>query len=193
MVQGQGYSAEGTVGEFKFIVMRYIVTIIFAFISSSLFAQNQEVVQSQALQQQDTVTVAQPMAPLADSSLVGTSIFQLLGRNAGGKVTVNQPQEFEQAYRTYLGSNKERKRNGYRIRLFFDNKQTARVESEELEKAFKEQFPQIPTYRSYTNPFFKVVVGDYRTKSDAIRELKNILPYYPKAIVVKESIYFPAI
>ena len=54
---------------------RYIVTIIFAFISSSLFAQNQEVVQSQALQQQDTVTVAQPMAPLADSSLVGTSIF----------------------------------------------------------------------------------------------------------------------
>ena len=193
MVQGQGYSAEGTVGEFKFIVMRYIVTIIFAFISSSLFAQNQEVVQSQALQQQDTVTVAQPMAPLADSSLVGTSIFQLLGRNAGGKVTVNQPQEFEQAYRTYLGGNKERKRNGYRIRLFFDNKQTARVESEELEKAFKEQFPQIPTYRSYTNPFFKVVVGDYRTKSDAIRELKNILPYYPKAIVVKESIYFPAI
>ena len=52
---------------------------------------------------------------------------------------------------------------------------------------------QIPTYRSYTNPFFKVVVGDYRTKSDAIRELKNILPYYPKAIVVKESIYYPAI
>ena len=193
MVQGQGYSAEGTVGEFKFIVMRYIVTIIFAFISSSLFAQNQEVVQSQALQQQDTVTVAQPMAPLADSSLVGTSIFQLLGRNAGGKVTVNQPQEFEQAYRTYVSGNKDRKRNGYRIRLFFDNKQTARVESEELEKAFKEQFPQIPTYRSYTNPFFKVVVGDYRTKSDAIRELKNILPYYPKAIVVKESIYFPAI
>ena len=173
--------------------MRYIVTIIFAFISSSLFAQNQEVVQSQALQQQDTVTVAQPMAPLADSSLVGTSIFQLLGRNAGGKVTVNQPQEFEQAYRTYERGNKDRKRNGYRIRLFFDNKQTARVESEELEKAFKEQFPQIPTYRSYTNPFFKVVVGDYRTKSDAIRELKNILPYYPKAIVVKESIYFPAI
>ena len=95
--------------------MRYIVTIIFAFISSSLFAQNQEVVQSQALQQQDTVTVAQPMAPLADSSLVGTSIFQLLGRNEGGKVTVNQPQEFEQAYRTYVRGNKDRKRNGYRI------------------------------------------------------------------------------
>ena len=173
--------------------MRYVFTIIFTFVVSSLLAQTQIVEQNQAVQLQDTVKVAQTMAPLADSSLVGTTIFQLLNKSEGGKVTLNQPQGFEQAYRIYVSGNKDRKRNGYRIRLFFDNKQTARVESEELEKAFQEQFPQIPTYRSYTNPFFKVVVGDYRTKSDAIRELKNILPYYPKAIVVKESIYFPAI
>ena len=174
--------------------MRYVFTIIFAFVASSLLAQVQTTEQNQeALQVQDTVQVAQPMAPLADSSLVGTTIFQLLNKNEGGKVTVNQPQEFEQAYRTYVSGNKDRKRNGYRIRLFFDNKQTARVESEELEKAFQLQFPQIPTYRSYTNPFFKVVVGDYRTKSDAIRQLKKILPFYPKAIVVKESIYYPGI
>ena len=97
------------------------------------------------------------------------------------------------AYEKYVKANGERKRQGYRIRLFFDNKQTARVESEELEKAFQEQFPLIPTYRSYTNPFFKVVVGDYRTKSEAVKELNKILPFYPKAIVVKESIFFPAI
>jgi hypothetical protein len=38
-----------------------------------------------------------------------------------------------------------------------------------------------------------VVVGDYRTKSDAIRELGKILPIYPKAIVVREAIFFPEI
>lgn len=173
--------------------MRYICTIIFALIASSLFAQTQVTEQSQIVQLQDTVKVSQTMAPLADSSLVGTTIFQLLNKNNGGKVTLNQPQGFEQAYKTYVSGNKDRKRNGYRIRLFFDNKQTARVESEELEKAFQAQFPQIPTYRSYSNPFFKVVVGDYRTKSEAIRELKNILPFYPKAIVVKENIFYPAI
>ena len=110
-----------------------------------------------------------------------------------GNITLNQPVQMEQGYAKYVKANKERKRNGYRIRLFFDNKQSARVESEELEKAFQQQFPLIPTYRSYTNPFFKVVVGDYRTKSDAIRELQKILPFYPQAIVVKESIWFPAI
>jgi hypothetical protein len=126
--------------------------------------------------------------------LVGTTVFQLLQQEAGGgKVELSQPAEMEQAYGKYIKANGERKRNGYRIRLFFDNKQTARVESEELEKSFQEQFPQIPVYRSYTNPFFKVVVGDYRTKSEAIKELGMILPFFPKAIVVKESIYYPAI
>lgn len=155
----------------------------------SAFAQENTVLQQVT---QDTLKVIE-RPPLADSSLVGYTIFQLLGEDGKGSVKLNQPGEMGEAYAKYVKSNGERKRQGYRIRLFFDNKQTARVESEELEKAFKEQFPLIPTYRSYSNPFFKVVVGDYRTKSDAIKELKNILPYYPKAIVVKESIYFPAI
>ena len=150
-------------------------------------AQAQEVPQ-QLRNPGDTVSFQR--APLADSTLVGKTIFQLLEES---EVTLNQPQEMQQAYGLYIQANGERKMNGYRIRLFFSNKQSARTESEELEKEFQLQFPQIPTYRSYTNPFFKVVVGDYRTKSDAIRELNKILPFYPKAIVVKESIWFPAI
>ena len=150
-------------------------------------AQAQEVPQ-QLRNPGDTISFQR--APLADSTLVGKTVFHLL---EGKEVTLNQPQEMDQAYARYVKANGEKKINGYRIRLFFDNKQSARTESEELEKEFQLQFPQIPTYRSYTNPFFKVVVGDYRTKSDAIKELNKILPFYPKAIVVKESIWFPAI
>lgn len=161
--------------------MRYFIcTVAFCLLFAvGLYAQN------------DTLKVERP--PLADSTLVGVSVFDLISNGNNGSVEITQPAGMEQAYSQYLEGNKHRKRNGYRIRLFFDNKQTARFESEELEKAFAEQFPLIPVYRSYTNPFFKVVVGDYRTKSDAIRELNKILPFYPHAIVVKESIYFPAI
>ena len=133
-------------------------------------------------------------APLADSSLVGTTIFQLLEQQKeNGRVQLNQPLEMESAYARYVKANGEKKLNGYRIRLFFDNKQSARVASDTLEQGFQLRFPNIPTYRSYTNPFFKVVVGDYRTKSDAIRVLNRILPFYPQAIVVRETIYFPEI
>lgn len=167
--------------------MKQIFCTIVALLAVAAAAQAQEIPQ-QLKNPGDTISFQR--APLADSTLVGTTIFQLLEEK---EVTLNQPQEMEQAYAMYIRQNGERKIAGYRIRLFFDNKQTARIESEELEKEFQLQFPQIPTYRSYTNPFFKVVVGDYRTKSDAIRELSKILPFYPKAIVVKESIWFPAI
>ena len=176
--------------------MRYFAFLVasaVAFLASSGAVQAQ---QTGPVQQQvtDTVGVVVTKAPLADSTLVGTTIFQLLDQDSGeGSITLNQPEAMEAGYEKYIKANAEKKRNGYRIRLFFDNKQSARMESEELEKAFAEQFPAIPVYRSYTNPFFKVVVGDYRTKSDAIRELNKILPFYPQAIVVKESIWFPAI
>lgn len=177
--------------------MRHILAIIlFAAVSAAAvpaFSQN-TVQENKVLQvAQDTAKAAVQRAPLADSSLVGTTIMQLLEQKGEGSVKVNQPQEFNQAYEKYVKANGSRKINGYRIRLFFDNKQTARVESEELEKAFQEQFPLIPTYRTYTNPFFKVVVGDYRTKSEAIKELGKIQPFFPKAIVVKDNIFYPAI
>lgn len=173
---------------------RLLFAIIFPIaFACSLNAQNIQNLQN-AQQQVQADTVVFQRAPLADSTLVGTTIFQLLEQESGeGKVELVQPQEMDQAYGKYIKANGERKRNGYRVRLFFDNKQSARVASEELEKEFQLQFPQIPTYRSYTNPFFKVVVGDYRTKSDAIRALNAILPFYPKAIVVKENIYSPEI
>lgn len=175
--------------------MKHILfVIVFSLAAVAAFAQDIPQQNRQARQVlqpvQDSVFVQRP--PLADSTLVGKTIFQYMAENAP-EVELSQPAEMEKAYRKYVRANGEKKRNGYRIRLFFDNKQTARMESEELEKAFQEQFPLIPTYRSYTNPFFKVVVGDYRTKSDAIRELNKILPFYPQAIVVKESIFFPAI
>lgn len=167
--------------------MRHFLCIIVMLFAVAAAAQAQEVPQ-QLRNPGDTISFQR--APLADSTLVGKTVFQIL---EGKEVTLNQPQEMDQAYARYIQANGERKMNGYRIRLFFSNKQSARTESEELEKEFQLQFPQIPTYRSYTNPFFKVVVGDYRTKSDAIRELNKILPFYPKAIVVKENIWFPAI
>ena len=173
--------------------MRHIAVIIFSAVAffATVPMRAQQIQQVQSVQDTAQVVVQRPT--LADSTLVGSTVFQYVKDAGEGNIALNQPVQMEQGYAKYVKANKERKRNGYRIRLFFDNKQSARVESEELEKAFQQQFPLIPTYRSYTNPFFKVVVGDYRTKSDAIRELQKILPFYPQAIVVKESIWFPAI
>jgi hypothetical protein len=54
-------------------------------------------------------------------------------------------------------------------------------------------YHDVVAYRSYANPYFKVTVGDFRTKSEAYRLLERIRHEFPSAFVVKESISFPVV
>lgn len=86
---------------------------------------------------------------------------------------------------------KQGKIQGYRVRIFFDNKQTARSESEDLVAAFSETYPDIAVYRIYENPYFKVTVGDFRTRSQAMQFMLRIRRTYPQAFITREQIAYP--
>ena len=77
--------------------MRQLFIAIFitvaAVCTNVLNAQN---ITTQLQQAADTVKIERP--PLADSTLIGTTIFQLLQQEGNGSVELNQPQEMEQAY-----------------------------------------------------------------------------------------------
>ena len=60
--------------------------------------------------------------------------------------------------------------------------------------AFRQKFHDIPVYRSYVNPYFKVTVGDFRSRSEAMQLLETIRRDFPAAFIVKEkSISYPAV
>ena len=108
-------------------------------------------------------------------------------------VTINQTDAVRDAMRRQVEDNGARTLGGYRIRIFFDNKQTARVESEETLKRFESMFHDVVAYRTYANPYFKVTVGDFRTRSEAMKHLELIKREFPSAFVVKENIEFPVV
>lgn len=83
--------------------------------------------------------------------------------------------------------NKARKTQGYRLRIYFDNSQDARMVSEQIADTFAVRYPDVPVYRIYDNPYFKVTVGEFRSKSDAMRFMEAIKPEYPTVFLVKES------
>ena len=134
----------------------------------------------------DTTSVG--VSQLLDSLLVGVSVFDRL---AECNTEVNQIPQIREAFSKYVEQNSGKKRNGYRIRIFISNAQNARAQSLEVENSFKELFPSIPTYRTPSNPYFKVTVGNYRTRSDAARALTIIKEEYPAAFMVKETIDYP--
>ncbi len=135
-------------------------------------------------------------ASTVDKDLLGKTIYEVMPSKSGGgqaDVTIHQTDSIYSAMDAHVRNNADRTLSGYRIRIFFDNRQSARVASEEALKKFESMFHDVVAYRSYANPYFKVTVGDFRTKSEAMSYLERIRREFPSAFVVKENISFPVI
>lgn len=151
-----------------------IITVLFA-VTLSLNAQTYESVDS---------LVFIPVAGM-DESLVGKNIFN--------EVKVHQSQAISNAMAQKIEKNKTKKMTGYRVRIFFDNKQDSRGASEAAMGRFQTAYPGYGVYRTFASPFFKVTAGDFRTKSEAMQMLQTIKADFPTAIVVKENINYPIV
>jgi hypothetical protein len=82
---------------------------------------------------------------------------------------------------------------GYRLEIFFSSESNARQHSVRVKNEFNLVFPTIPSYMLFQTPNFKVRVGDFRNKSEALKAKANIESKYPNAFIVKDFIRFPEI
>lgn len=174
--------------------------LIFCIVSSltafllSMSAGAQEITPPEGYEYVDSLVYVQTAQ--LDTSLVGKDVFADMPSVAAGyaaSVVVNQSDMVEKSMRSHIEANGKRNLTGYRVRIFFDNRQSARTESEKTLKMFMNVYHDIPAYRTYTNPYFKVTVGDCRTKSEAMALLTRIKGDFPSAFVVKENICFPVV
>ena len=138
---------------------------------------------------------AQETLPDSTAQIPYMDIFTLLRlpNNDGYTVKLYQSDLIRRLINNYMARNYTKKTQGYRVRIFSDNSQAARQKAYETEAAFKELYPNVPTYASYQDLYFKVTVGDFRTRTDAMRFLSNIQRNYPGAYIVKENINFPSL
>lgn len=175
-------------------IIIYLAAIAAIFASSSLSTYAQELEAPEGYEYVDSL-VYTPKASV-DSSLVGKDVFRdMPSRNDGDPATVEieQSEILERSMRQHVQKNGTRTLAGYRVRIFFDNKQSARNESEQTLIRFRALYPDVAVYRTYTNPYFKVTVGDCRTKSEAMKLLSRIKGNFSGAFVVKENIEYPPV
>ena len=135
-----------------------------------------------ALHAQDTTSTAP-----VDSTLIGRNILSVIGPGA----SVAQTPAVRQALDEYIEGNARKPITGYRIRVYYDNGQQARARSESIEKALRSQYKDLLVYRSFESPNYKVSIGDFRTKGEALRVYNALKSTYPTAYIIKESINYP--
>lgn len=134
-------------------------------------------------------TVIYTPVPRLNESLVGKNVADVLP----WRVKLHQSAYVKNAADLLVRKNKAVQTDGFRIRIYFDNRQNAREASAESEARFKRLFPGYNTYRTFKNPYFKVTVGDFRTKADAQVALQRISRVFPDAFIVSEKMKFPVI
>lgn len=170
------------------VLVRKIFAVSLALMATVFLAAAQDVTE-----RRDSVIYRQ--SAFMDSTLVGKDIFDLLSANGteGSNVTVHQSRTILDAFESHVAANPERTSTGFRVRIFNDNKQTSRNDSEAALDRFKGMFPGVSAYRTYSNPFFRVTVGDFRTKSEAMQLLLQLKGAFPTAFIVKEAIGYPVV
>jgi hypothetical protein len=80
---------------------------------------------------------------------------------------------------------------GWRIRIFRDNSQSASRKAEKIKSDITSTFTGLPVYITHESPNFYVEVGDYRTRDDAEKMRRLLIPAYPGASTVLGYINFP--
>ncbi|MDP3437804.1 MAG: hypothetical protein Q8S04_11225 [Bacteroidales bacterium] len=172
----------------KRFVIKWGLSLLMIYICNAAFAQVTFMNSSS-----NEVDTTFRRAPVVDSSYLNKDIFELIARQAlnGSVVKIKQSQDIVTSMQNHIANASQKKINGYRIRIFFDNKQDARIKSENIRQSFSQNYPGVGVYWTYDAPYFKVTVGDLRSKSDAMKMLRRLQGSYQSAFIVREHINFP--
>ncbi|PKP30072.1 MAG: hypothetical protein CVT99_14930 [Bacteroidetes bacterium HGW-Bacteroidetes-16] len=82
---------------------------------------------------------------------------------------------------------------GYRIQLLMESGNQALQEAKDLTVDFSEKYPETNSYITFREPYYRVRVGDFRTRLEAENFLSQISLNYPSAWVIQDDISFPSL
>ena len=111
-----------------------------------------------------------------------------------GRVEVTEDMQVQSLLQKHIRLNSEVfVLKGYRIQIYFNSGYNAREEALQIKAEFELYYPHITTYLTHQTPFFKIRVGNFRTRVDALRFIKEIEGKYRGSWIVEDKIDFPSL
>ena len=105
-----------------------------------------------------------------------------------GKVEFVKDNKVKELLSKHIEINSNAPIKGYRVKIHFGtDKNVAR----EIKGNFMAKYPDVPAYEKYDQPNFNIRVGDFRTKLEAYKFLKEIQVDFPSAFLVQDEIELP--
>ena len=105
-----------------------------------------------------------------------------------GKVEFIQDKNVQALLDKHIEINSKAPIKGYRVKIHFG---TDKNKAREIKGNFISKFPNVPAYEKYDQPNFNIRVGDFRTKLEAYKFLKEVQVEFPSAFLVQDEIEMP--
>lgn len=109
----------------------------------------------------------------------GLCQYSMKSQDSLVKVLLNRHVAINQAKRTMPG---------YRVQIYFGPQ---RIKATEVKTDFLHIYPNVGAYLVYHQPNFKIRVGDFKTRLEAMKFLKELQPLYSTAFLVKDDVKLP--
>jgi len=118
----------------------------------------------------------------------------LMGQDQAGEIKVIQDPRVDSLLQMHIELNEKNPHiEGWRINIFFESGNNSKKMAVDAKAKFVQSYADVPCYVVFQEPYYKVRVGDYRTRMEAEKLLKELVPEYPNAFVVEDEINFPLI
>lgn len=81
--------------------------------------------------------------------------------------------------------------DGYRIQIFMESGNDAVEHANLVIEEFKVNYPDIPIYLVFGQPYYRLRVGDFRTRLEAEKMFQTLSQDYKKAFITSDRIQLP--
>jgi len=105
-----------------------------------------------------------------------------------GRVELVQEYKIKELVGKHIEVNSKAPIKGYRVKIHFGSD---KLKAKEVKAKFISKFPDIAAYEKYDQPNFNIRVGDFRTKLEAYKALKDIQVEFPSSFLVQDDIELP--
>ncbi|MFY0483189.1 SPOR domain-containing protein [Flavobacterium sp. PLA-1-15] len=117
-------------------------------------------------------------------ALFSTTIFSLNSNAQNEKITVTQDSKFESLLSEKRRINSSITINDrYKIQIFNGDSENSKKTLNE----FKKEFKNLDATLIFNTPYYKVWVGNFKTKIEAERNLIALQKRYPNALLIKPN------
>jgi len=119
--------------------------------------------------------------------LAQTGLFPSGYSNA--QVFINEDAKLQSVINNHRNRNENRKEiRGWRIRVYMGSGRNARDEANAVKSKIRNRYNEVEPHLVHHSPYFKVLVGDFRTRIEAESFRKKLKREYPNCYVVESEV-----